>query len=301
MSTSPTLVIMAAGMGSRYGGLKQIDPVGPSGEIVIDYSVFDAIRAGFGKVVFIIRKDIETAFRRVVEKNIAKRIPVDYAFQRLDDIPDGFSVPDSRQKPWGTGHAIHACRDIVKEPFGVINADDYYGPDSFRVLARQLQKTSPLSTDSCLVAYVLRNTLSDHGSVTRGVCRIEDEHLQEVVERMEIEPYNGQVRYKDHGAWQTMSGEEPVSMNMWGFTPALFDQLRDRIPTFLKQAEGHANAEFLIPTIVDELIQENKTVVHALHSDEKWLGVTYPEDKPVVTRGIRCHVDQGAYPENLWG
>ena len=301
MSTSPTLVIMAAGMGSRYGGLKQIDPVGPSGEIVIDYSVYDAIRAGFGKVVFIIRPDIESAFRHVVEKNIAKRITVDYAFQRLDDIPDGFSVPDGRVKPWGTGHAIYACRSIINESFGVINADDFYGPDSFHVLAKRLQQTSPRSTDSCLVAYVLRNTLSDHGSVTRGVCRIEDEQLQEVVERMDIEPQNGQVRFKDHGEWQTMSGDEPVSMNMWGFSPTLFDQLGSRFPNFLNQAGGHPKAEFLIPTIVDELIREKKTVVHALHSNEKWLGVTYPEDKLFVARGIRAHVDQGTYPEVLWG
>jgi len=300
MSTPPTLVIMAAGMGSRYGGLKQIDPVGPSGEIVIDYSVYDAIRAGFGKVVFIIRHDIEAAFRRVVEKNIANHISVDYAFQRLDDIPDGFSIPEGREKPWGTGHAIYACRTIVNEPFGVINADDFYGPESFKLLARQLQESSPLSTDSCLVAYVLLNTLSDHGSVTRGVCRIENEHLLEVVERMDIEPHNGQVRYKDHGEWRTMSGDEPVSMNMWGFSPTLFDQIGSRFANFLEQTGGHANAEFLIPTIVDELIREKKTVVHALHSSEKWLGVTYPEDKPFVARGIRTHVDQGTYPEILW-
>ena len=300
MSTSPTLVIMAAGMGSRYGGLKQIDPVGPSGEIVIDYSVYDAIRAGFGKVVFIIRDDIEAAFRQVVDKNIAKRIPVDYAFQRLDDIPNGFSVPDDRRKPWGTGHAIYTCRTIVHEPFGVINADDFYGPDSFQVLANQLKNTSPHSTDSCLVAYVLRNTLSDHGSVTRGVCKIADEHLQEVVERMEIEPHNGHVRYKDHGEWKSMSGDESVSMNIWGFTPALFDQLGSHFPSFLEQAGGNPKAEFLIPSIVDELIKEKKTIVHALHSSEKWLGVTYPEDKPFVARGIRAHVDQGTYPEALW-
>jgi hypothetical protein len=197
-STSPTLVIMAAGMGSRYGGLKQIDPVGPSGELVIDYSVYDALRAGFGKVVFIIRRDIEEDFRAVVESHIRGRIPIAYAFQELEDVPVGFQVPEVRTKPWGTGHAIFTCRNLVHETFGVINADDFYGAESFRTLAAFLRQTDPAASAFALVAYILRNTLSGHGSVTRGVCRIRDGLLREVVERMKIEPDGDAARYLEY-------------------------------------------------------------------------------------------------------
>ena len=291
---------MAAGMGSRYGGLKQIDPVGPSGEIVIDYSIYDAIQAGFRKVVFIIRRDIEDDFKAVIERNIAGKIEVEYAFQDLTDIPEGYGVPEGRSKPWGTAHAIYACRDLVKEPFAVINADDFYGDQSFRVLAERLRNTDPASNDYCLVAYVLRNTLSDHGSVTRGVCNIEDELLDTVVERMQIEPHDGQARYKEDDAWHPLTGDEPVSMNMWGFTPTLFDHIGSAFPGFMKEHGTEIKSEFLIPELIDTLIRNETIKVGALHSDARWLGVTYPEDKAVVAAGIQAIVDQGAYPADLW-
>jgi hypothetical protein len=297
---SPTLVIMAAGMGSRYGGLKQIDPVGPSGELVIDYSVYDAMRAGFGKVVFIIRRDIEEDFRAVVESHIRGRIPIEYAFQELEDVPDGFQVPAERAKPWGTAHAIFTCRDLVHEPFGVINADDFYGAESFRTLEAFLRQADPEAGTFALVAYVLRNTLSGHGSVTRGVCSIRDGLLQEVVERMKIEPDGDGARYLEDDRWHPLTGDEPVSMNMWGFTPTLFTHLETGFPEFLRTEGGKPKSEYLIPTVVDGLVRAGAVSVRALHSDARWLGVTYPEDKAAVAAGIRALVDQGAYPPALW-
>ena len=297
---APTLVIMAAGMGSRYGGLKQIDSFGPSGEIVIDYAAHDALRAGFGKIVFIIRRDIEAPFRAVIDKHIARHAAVEYAFQELDDLPDGYTVPADREKPWGTGHAILACRDIVKEPFGVINADDFYGAEAYETLAGQLRGTDPESSDYCLVAYVLRNTLSDHGSVTRGVCALDGNLLVNVKECFQIEAADGGARHLDGDEWKPLSGEEPASMNIWGFTPTLFAQLWDRFPPFLDAAKDNPKAEFLLPTIVDELIREKAARVTALHSDARWLGVTYPEDRESVSAGLRRLVDQGAYAEDLW-
>ena len=300
MRESPTLLVMAAGMGSRYGGLKQIEPVGPSGEIVIDYSVYDAIRAGFGEVVFIIRRDIEADFRGVIDRHIAGRIPVRYVFQELSDIPAGYRVPENRTKPWGTGHAILAAREAIRTPFAVINADDFYGASSFRTLAGRLRETAPSSTDYCLVAYVARNTLSDHGSVSRGICRIEGGRLQEVVERLDIERHGDAARFRVDGQWIPMTGDEPVSMNMWGFTPTLFTELAARLPAFLDRAMDDPKAEFLIPEIIDDLIQSGACEVYALHSEDRWMGVTYPEDKPAVAGGIRALVDAGAYPETLW-
>ena len=291
---------MAAGMGSRYGGLKQIDPVGPHGEIVLDYSANDAIQAGFGKIVFIIRRDIEDAFRPVIEANIAQRVPVAYAFQELDDLPDGFALPGGRTKPLGTAHAIYACRDMISEPFAVINADDFYGRESFRRLAAHLQRVGPESNDYCLVAYTLRNTLSDNGSVTRGVCRIEDDVLAGVDERHAIEEVDGQVQFTDDEGIHPLTGEEPVSMNMWGFTSTLFEYIAGAFPPFLHAAAANPKAEFLIPDLVDQLVREEKATVHALYSSARWLGVTYPEDKPTVSQGIRGMIDGGVYPEALW-
>ena len=297
---APTLVIMAAGIGSRYGGLKQIDPIGPTGEIVIDYSVYDALRAGFGDVVFIIRRDIEEDFKAVVEKKMARHIAVSYVFQDIDDLPTGYTVPGERTKPWGTSHAIRAARDAVTRPFAVINADDFYGAEAFVTLCDYLKTVDPASTDYSLVAYVLRNTLSDNGTVTRGVCSIVDGTLSEVNERHDIEAHNGAARYKEAGAWHALSGGEPVSMNIWGFTPTLFAELESRFPAFLDSATGNPKAEFLIPTTVDELIREGAATVHALYSDARWLGVTYPEDKATVAAGIRAMIDDGIYPADLW-
>ena len=301
METSdPTLVIMAAGMGSRYGGLKQIESCGPSGEIVIDYSVYDALQAGFGKIVFIIRHDIEEPFRDVIDRNISKHAHVEYAFQELDNLPAGYSVPENRTKPWGTGQAVLACRDVVHEPFAVINADDFYGREAYLTLANHLHATDPASDEYSLVAYVLFNTLSVNGSVTRGVCEIKDNLLVQVTERKQIEPVNGGARYKEGDAWKPMAGDEPVSMNYWGFTPALFKHLEEKFPAFLDEARDNPKAEFLLPTLIDELIGSHRARVTALFSDAKWLGVTYPEDKETVAAGIQDLVDQGVYGADLW-
>jgi hypothetical protein len=296
----PTLIIMAAGMGSRYGGLKQIDPVGPSGEIVLDYSVYDALEAGFGKVVFVIRKDIEDEFKKAVAGKYEGRIEVEYAIQELGDIPDGYRVPADRKKPWGTGHAIRACRDAVSEPFAVINADDFYGRESFELLCGALAEADPESTASCMVGFKIMNTLSPNGPVTRGVCREENGFLQHIAEREKIERADGTVRCLVDGEWKRLSGEETVSMNMWGFTPWLFGELESRLEAFLRERGAEPKSEFLIPTIVDELIRERKTSVRVLHSSEQWYGVTYPEDKPTVQRGILELVDAGRYPASLW-
>lgn len=296
----PTLLVMAAGMGSRYGGLKQIDPVGPNGELVIDYSIYDAIQAGFGKVVFIIRRDIEESFREVMGKEIEKRIAVDYAFQELADLPPGFTVPEGRTKPWGTGHAIYTARDLIREPFAVINADDLYGTESFHLLAGQLRRTDPASTDYSMVAYILRNTLSDHGSVTRGVCDIDEGLLRTVDERSKIEPDAGGARYLEGENWFSLTGDELVSMNMWGFTPRLFEQLAEGFPRFLAEQGDEIKSEYLIPVVVDELIRSGEAVVHVLRSTAKWLGVTYPEDKATVAAGVQGMIDAGIYPSPLW-
>ena len=297
---APTLVVMAAGMGSRYGGLKQIDPVGPHGEIVIDYSVYDAVRAGFGKAVFIIRRDIEGPFREVVEKNIARHIEVAYAFQEIDDVPAGYSVPEGRTKPWGTSHAILACRDLVKENFAVINADDFYGAASYRILHDWLRAADPARDRYCLVSYIMRNTLSDHGTVSRGVCKIENDLLKKIVERLKIERRGEAARFLEDETWHDLSGDEPVSMNMWGFTPGIFRNLTTMFPPFLDAAQDDPKAEFLIPTTVDELIQAGRAEVEVPQSPERWLGVTYPEDKPLVAAGIRELIAAGKYPERLW-
>ncbi len=298
----PTLVVMAAGIGSRYGGLKQIDPVGPSGEIVIDYSIYDAIRAGFTRVVFIIRRDIEEAFRAIVDVHFAGRVAVDYVFQELDRLPPGFAVPPERKKPWGTGHAILCCRDIVREPFGVINADDFYGRGSFEALAGFLRGADPRASQYALVGFTLRNTLSEHGSVARGVCEVDASgRLVSIAERLKIEKDGAAARYEDHGAWHSLSGDEPVSMNMWAFTPVIFETLDEDFREFLRVKGSDPKAEFLVPTHVGRLVREKRATVRVLPTAETWFGVTYPADKPAVAAGIRRLIALGKYPENLWG
>ena len=298
----PTLVVMAAGVGSRYGGLKQIEPVGPSGEIMLDYSVFDAIRAGFGKVVFIIRHDIEKDFKTAIGAHLATRIQVDYVFQELNDLPAGFSVPPDRTKPWGTGHAIMRCASLVKEPFAVINADDFYGAKSYDIIARYLQALSPKACAYAMVGFHLVNTLSSHGSVTRGICTVDAQHmLKSVVERFKIEKTADGARYENEpGQWLPLMGHETASMNMFGFTPTLFGFLDEKFIMFLKKAPGHPKAEFLIPAIADELIRERKITMRVLDTPEKWFGVTYKEDKPFVAAGIRRLIEAGVYPKKLW-
>lgn len=296
----PTLVVMAAGMGSRYGGLKQIDPIGPNGEIVIDYSVFDAIRAGFGKVVFIIRRDIEQAFKEVVESHLKGRIPVAYTFQALEDLPAGFRVPEGRQKPWGTAHAIRTCRDVVREPFAVINADDFYGRDSFAALARVLVQRRVEERRYVLVGFDLANTLSEHGAVSRGVCEIKDGRLVRVTERTKIERQGGPIMVDVDGRLETLAEDTVVSMNMWGFTPALFPQLEAAFVAFLQEQGQQLKSECYIPSVVDRLIKQGDATTDVVNTAARWLGMTYTEDKPIVREGIRALIAAGEYPEKLW-
>jgi dTDP-glucose pyrophosphorylase len=294
---NPTLVIMAAGMGSRYGGLKQIDPVGPSGEIVLDYSVYDAIRAGFGQVVFIIRPDIEKAFRGVIGKKFDGRIDVEMVFQTLEKIPAGFPIPGNRTKPWGTGQAVLMAKPVVTEPFAVINADDFYGRESFEVLAKQLMAMDVDSTDCCMVGFYIKNTLSPHGGVARGACEVENGHLVSVTERFNIaRGTDGVIRF-DGGE---MRDNDMVSMNTWGFTPRLFQSLETGFVRFLERAGNELKSEYLLPELIDGMIRNGETSVTVLPTNEKWMGVTYAEDKPQVMAGIREKIAAGIYPENLW-
>lgn len=297
----PTLVVLAAGIGHRFGGLKQIAPVGPSGEIVIDYSVFDAIGAGFGKLLFVIRRDIEDTFRSVIEPHFAGRIAIEYAYQELDDVPAGFAAPSGRTKPWGTGHAVYACRHACREPFAVINADDFYGRTSFKLLADKLGQLPPKGNRHVLVAFVLRNTLSEHGPVSRGVCRTSDDGLLlNVAEHHKVARSDGAVQGLRDGQPVSLSGEEPVSMNLWGFAPTIFDHLEREFRAFLPSATDNVTVEYQLPTVVDSLIGQGRAEVEVLYSRERWLGVTYPDDKGYVVAGIRNLVNAGVYPQKLW-
>jgi NDP-sugar pyrophosphorylase family protein len=295
------LVIMAAGMGSRYGGIKQIDPMGPGGEIILDYSVYDAVRAGFSRVVFIIRKDIEAAFRETIGSRFEGKIDVDYVFQELDDLPDPYSVPAGRRKPWGTAHAVRSCRRIVKNPFVVINADDFYGADAFRKGASGLAGLDPRSPDGFLVGYTLANTLSPHGFVTRGVCQSAGGKLTRVTERFKIgRNSEGIVEYQDEEGAHAMTGAELVSMNFWGFSPAIFGLLETSFTEFLKKSGSEEKTEFLIPSVVDALISSKLMSIRVLETDASWFGVTYPEDKPEVMATLASLIDKGIYPSPLW-
>jgi hypothetical protein len=301
----PTLVVLAAGMGSRYGGLKQVDPVGPSGEAILDYSVFDAHRAGFGKVVFIIRKDIEEAFRTQIGSKYEGLMEVEYAFQDINDLPEPFTVPEGRSKPWGTAHAIRSARDVVKEPFAAINADDFYGRDAFAKLAAFLQDSKSGEDGKfkfAMVGYRLDLTLSENGSVARGICDVaEDGKLCGVTEMTKIvKTENGAENREDENAPVPLTGKERVSMNLWGFTPELFTALEERFPLWLKERGGEVKSEWYIPFVVDEMIHEGKASVDVLPTDSSWFGVTYREDKPTVTAAIKALVDAGEYPANLF-
>ncbi|MDD3276315.1 MAG: sugar phosphate nucleotidyltransferase [Kiritimatiellales bacterium] len=297
----PTLVIMAAGIGSRYGGLKQIDPVGPSGEIVLDYSVYDAIQAGFGKVVFIIRPDIEDAFKEVIGTKLDGRIQVEYVFQTLEKIPEKFPRVGNRTKPWGTGQAVLMAKPVVNEPFAVINADDFYGRESFNVIAKQLMFMDINSTDCCMVGFYIKNTLSPHGGVARGVCDVQDGKLNHIVERFNIErKEDGIIRYEENGLIKQIDDDAMVSMNTWGFTPRLFDFLERGFVDFLTLRGTELKSEYLLPELIDGMIQRGETVATVLPTNEKWMGVTYAEDKPQVMSGIRALIDTGLYPANLW-
>lgn len=301
-AVKPTLVIMAAGMGSRYGGLKQIDPVGPSGEVVLEYSVYDAIRAGFEKVVFIIREDIKEDFERAIGNKLRGRIDIEYVFQTLDAIPSGFKIPKGREKPWGTAHAILTCRDVVQGPFAVINADDFYGSEGFRLLAAELEGWAPETTESCMVGFKIKNTLSPNGPVTRGICKVdENSYLEEVEERFKIMRNEaGTVQYLDRGEPIDMLGNETASMNMFGFSEKIFPVLERKFIDFLRSAGGEMKSEYLIPSVLDEMIKEGITRTQVLYSGDKWYGVTYPEDKATIVEGIEKMVSEAKYPANLW-
>jgi dTDP-glucose pyrophosphorylase len=296
----PTLLVLAAGIGSRYGGLKQIDPVGPRGETIIDYSVYDAMRAGFGRLVFVIRRDIERPFKETIGRRFEEKLPVEYVFQELSKLPGGFTAPPSRSKPWGTGHAILMGREVIGEPFAVINADDFYGMNSFRILGEHLSQPQP---DYAMVGFKLRNTLSEHGSVARGVGEAgPDGFLKSVVELTRIEQREGRILHTNsEGHAHELTGEEVVSLNMWGFTPSLFQHLENGMLDFLRTRAGDDKAEFFIPFAVNALMQEGKERVKVLRTPDSWFGVTYREDRPRVVASVRDLIARGDYPEILSG
>lgn len=297
----PTLVVLAAGMGSRYGGLKQVDPVGPSGEAILDYSVFDAIRGGFGKVVFVIRKDFETEFKERIGKKYEGLVAVDYCYQDLNDLPAPYAFPEGRTKPWGTAHATRAARHVVKEPFAVINADDFYGRDAMAKLGAYLSSVDPTSLHFAMVGYRLDLTLSENGSVARGICDISADGMLRGVTEMTKLVRAGEVAENREGeaAPVRVPLDARVSMNCWGFTPQLFAELEARFVKFLAARGTEMKSEWYIPFVVDELIKEGKADCKVLPTDSSWFGVTYREDKPYVMTEIRKLVEQGEYPANL--
>ena len=298
----PTLLVLAAGMGSRYGGLKQLDRLGPNGETIMDYSVFDAHRAGFGKVVFVIREDFAEDFRNIVLAKYADKIECEVCFQSVDRVPQGVSYNPERKKPWGTNHALLMAKDIIKEPFMVINADDFYGKESFELIAKFLQENADNAGAYCMAGYRVGNTLSENGSVSRGVCATDENgNLTNVVERTNIERINGEVIYKDENQNDVAISENtPVSMNMWGFTPEYMNYSEEGFRQFLAQHGQELKAEFYIPTLVNDLIQAGKATCHVIDTPSKWFGVTYADDRPRVVAKIKELVERGDYPEKLF-
>ena len=308
MEKNPVLVVMAAGMGSRYGGLKQIDPVGSHGEAILDYSLYDAHEAGFKTAVIIIKKAIEKDFMDTVGKRL-ERCPMEirYAFQEIDKVPDGFVIPPERAKPWGTCHAVLCAEDAIDgAPFAVINADDYYGKSAFKVIYDALSRIEDTQTyNYCMVGYQIGNTVTEHGSVARGVCQVDENgYLTAVVERTRIEKYDGGIHFTEDGeTWTELSFETLVSMNMWGFTPSFLPEVRARFPRFLAEAvpKNPTKAEFFLPGTVSQLLEEKKATVKVLQSADKWYGVTYAADKPVVVAALKAMAAEGKYPDGLWG
>jgi hypothetical protein len=301
----PTLLLLAAGMGSRYGGLKQLDGLGPNGETIMDYSIYDAIKAGFGKIVFVIRKDFEQQFREQVLSKYEGHIPAELVFQSLDALPEGFAVPEGREKPWGTNHAVLMAKDVIKEPFCVINCDDFYNRDCFMVMGRFLANLPEGSKNRyAMVGYRVGNTLSENGTVSRGVCSKDAcDNLTDVVERTEIVRHDDGIQYKDdNNVWVTVPENTPVSMNVWGFTPDYFDYSVENFKTFLSDPKNKENkkAEFFIPSLVNKLIHDKTATVKVLDTTSKWFGVTYAADRPGVVAKIKDLVDQGVYPAKLF-
>ena len=302
----PVLVVMAAGMGSRYGGMKQIDPVGPNGQVIVDYSLYDARRAGFETVIFVIKHEIEDAFKAAIGDRVAKAMNVKYAFQQLEELPAGYTVPEGRVKPWGTCHAVLAAKDLIDGPFAVINADDYYGPAAYREIFAYLSAHADGEYyEYAMVGFRLENTVSENGSVSRGVC-VADEggYLASVTERTRIEQYAGGIHYTENGgeSWQDLPGDTTVSMNLFGFTPSFVQEVRAGFPAFLKgaMAENPLKGEYFLPSVVSRLIGQGKARVKVLTSPDKWYGVTYQQDKPVVVAALAAKTAEGLYPDGLW-
>ena len=297
----PTLFVLAAGMGSRYGGLKQIDGLGPNGETIMDYSVYDALRAGFGKVVFVIRKDFEEAFREVVISKYADKVPCEVCFQSVDKVPEGCTYNPERTKPWGTNHAVLMAKGLINEPFAVINADDFYGRESFQVLADYLKSVEGTTGKYCMVGYRVANTLSENGSVSRGVCATDENgYLTDVVERTKIEKVGDKIIYTEDGVDTEIAPNSPVSMNMWGFTPEYFDYVEKAFVEFLQARGQELKSEFYIPTLVNDMIRNGEATCKVLDTTSKWFGVTYAEDRPQVVMKINNLVKEGVYPEKLF-
>lgn len=290
-------------MGSRYGGLKQLDGVGPSGETIMDYSIYDAVKAGFGKVVFVIRKDFEEDFVSKVASKYKHLLPVEIVFQSVDALPEGYTCPEGRTKPWGTNHAVMMGKDVIREPFAVINADDYYGPESFEVLAKELTRMAGTENEYCMVGYRVGNTLSESGTVSRGVCRMDDQRfLTDVVERTDIERVDGRILFTDeNGERQELMPDTPVSMNMWGFTPEYFEYSETAFRAFLDQNIDSPKGEFYIPTVVNDLIKRGVVTCKVLDTPSRWFGVTYADDRPGVVAKLQKLADDGVYPQNLLG
>ena len=289
-----TLLVMAAGMGSRYGGLKQLDEIGPNGETIIDYSVYDAIEAGFNKVVFIIRQDFKDLFKEKISDKYTDKINIEIVYQNLYDLPQNFTCPPGREKPWGTGHAILAARSVISEPFAAINGDDFYGRESFNIIADYYSKNQSGFT---MAAFQLDKTLSDFGTVSRGLCEVNKDKLVTVIETHDLKKVNYNIS-SDREI--NLNGKEPVSMNMWGFTPVLFDYLQTMFNEFLNENYKNLKSEFLIPTVVNDLIQQNLEDVHVLRTGAQWFGVTYKEDKSLVNQQILKLIGSGLYPEKLF-
>lgn len=299
----PTLFVLAAGMGSRYGGLKQLDGLGPNGETIMDYSIFDAIRGGFGRIVFVIRKDFEEDFRKKIISKYENHIPVEVVFQSIDKLPEGFTCPAERVKPWGTNHAVLMGKEVIREPFAVINADDFYGRDSFAVIGKFLSELPEGAKNTyCMVGFRVGNTLSESGTVARGICSTdENRHLTTVVERTEIMRINGVVSYKDeNGEWVGIEDNTPVSMNMWGFTPDYFNYSEEYFIDFLKENIDKPKAEYYIPLMVNKLINDGTATVEVLDTTSRWFGVTYAADRQGVVDKLQALADSGEYPSKLF-
>ncbi len=300
-----TLIIMAAGMGSRYGGLKQIDPIGKNGEIILHYSVYDAIKAGFDRVIFVIKHEIEEDFKAVIEGKFEDKIKIEYAYQDINNLPEGFSVPEGRVKPWGTGHAVLSCKDMIDGPFAVINADDYYGKETFSLIYDEVtkEKEDCGKYDFCMVGFKVENTLTENGHVARGVCQTNSAgYLTDIVERTKIAKKDGKIMFtEDDESWTQIPEGSTVSMNCWGFTKDMMKELEDRFASFLEKNKDNAlKCEYFLPFVVDDLLKEGKARVKVLDTTEKWYGVTYKADKEIVVAAVKQKVTDGEYPEKLW-